>query len=135
MRKFETKRLPENPDAIAPDGARVRLLTALGGGSFAHFELPAGRTSRAVKHRTVEETWYVQSGRGRIWRKSDRQEDIVDLASGDCLTIPLGVAFQYEALDGEALVFIAVTIPPWPGSEEAMFVDGPWRASVDETGA
>ena len=132
MRNFETVHLPEYPDAIAPDGARVRLLAALGGGSFAHFELPAGTISRAVKHRGVEEIWFVQSGRGRIWRKSARQENVIDIASGDCLTIPLGVAFQYETVGEESLAFVAVTMPPWPGADEVIFVDGPWQASVDK---
>ncbi len=134
MPNFETAHLPENPDAIAPDGARVRLLAALGGGSFAHFELPAGAISRAVKHRSVEEIWFIQSGKGRIWRKSAHQESVVAIASGDCLTFPLGVAFQYEADGDEQLAFVAVTMPPWPGADEAIFVDGPWRASVDSGG-
>ena len=40
MRTLESIRLPEKPDAIAPDGTLVRLLLALPGGSLAHFELP-----------------------------------------------------------------------------------------------
>ena len=58
------RRLPERPDAVAPDGTSVRLLGALAGGSFAHFELPAGAVSHAVCHRTVEEIWYFVAGRG-----------------------------------------------------------------------
>ena len=128
MRDFETKRLPERHDALAPDGARVRLLAALDGGSFAHFELPAGAVSLAVKHRSVEEIWFIQSGSGRIWRQGAHDEDIDEIAAGDCLTIPLGVAFQYRA-DGEApLTFVAITMPPWPGADEAVFVEGPWRS-------
>jgi mannose-6-phosphate isomerase-like protein (cupin superfamily) len=130
MRAFETRRLPEVPDALAPDGARVRLLAALDGGSFAHFELRAGAISRAVRHRRVEEIWYVQSGRGRIWRKSSRQESVVEIASGDCLTIPLGTAFQYETIGAAPLSFTAITMPPWPGAEEAEFVEGPWRPKI-----
>jgi len=128
MRDFETKRLPEWPDALAPDGARVRLLAALDGGSFAHFELPAGAVSLAVKHRSVEEIWFIQSGSGRIWRKGVQHEDVVEIAAGDCLTIPLGVAFQYRADSGATLAFVAVTMPPWPGADEAVFVEGPWRS-------
>ena len=133
MRNFETRRLPENPDALAPDGAHARLLASLDGGSFAHFELPAGAMSLAVQHRSVEEIWFVLSGRGRIWRKGARQEEIVDIASGDCLTIPLGVAFQYRAVGAAPLAFVAITMPPWPGADEAIFVEGPWRSSVAET--
>ena len=130
MRDFETKRLPDKPDALAPDGARVRLLAALDGGSFAHFELPAGAVSQAVRHRGVEEIWFIQSGQGRIWRKGANQESIDDIASGDCLTIPKGVAFQYRAIGAAPLSFVAVTMPPWPGAQEAIFVEGPWRTRV-----
>ena len=128
MRDYATKRLPENPDALAPDGARVRLLAALEGGSFAHFELPAGAVSLAVRHRSVEEIWFIQSGAGRIWRKDAKRQDIVEIAAGDCLTIPLGVAFQYRADGAAPLTFVAVTMPPWPGADEAVFVEGPWRS-------
>ena len=62
MRPFETKALGDRPDAVAPDGTAVRLLLALAGGSFAHFELPAGAVSHAVAHRSVEEIWYFVSG-------------------------------------------------------------------------
>ena len=55
MTRFETARLGIEPDAHAPDGAEVRLLGRLAGGSMAHFRLPAGRVSRPVTHRTVEE--------------------------------------------------------------------------------
>jgi mannose-6-phosphate isomerase-like protein (cupin superfamily) len=130
VRNFETKRLPLDPDAAAPDGALVRLLAALDGGSFAHFELPAGAISLAVRHRTVEEIWFVQSGEGRIWRKDADQESIIDVGAGDCLTIPLGTAFQYRSIGPAPLAFIAITMPPWPGADEAIFVDGPWLASV-----
>ena len=84
----------------------------------------------AVKHHTVEEIWFVQSGEGRIWRKGADRESIVDIGAGDCLTIPLGTAFQYEAIGPAPLAFVAITMPPWPGADEAIFVDGPWRASL-----
>lgn len=75
--RFETMRLPGQPDALAPDGSNVRVLLRLGGGSMAHFELAAGRTSRAVAHRTVDEIWHVHSGKGEMWRRQDDQEQTV----------------------------------------------------------
>ena len=66
---YEMKALGEGVDATAPDGTAVRLLLRLAGGSMAHFELPAGAVSHAVTHRTVEEIWFVVSGRGAIWRR------------------------------------------------------------------
>ncbi|HLH49698.1 MAG TPA: cupin domain-containing protein [Roseiarcus sp.] len=130
MRDFETLALPPEPSVVAPDGTLGRILLALKGGSLAHFTLPAGATSHAVKHRTVEEIWFFLSGRGEIWRASDAGEDIVAVGPGMSLTIPLGTAFQFRALGGEALVFIAITMPPWPGDGEAFRVDGPWKAEL-----
>jgi mannose-6-phosphate isomerase-like protein (cupin superfamily) len=130
MRPFETKRLGAEADAAAPDGAAVRVLLCLKGGSFAHFELPAGAVSRPVAHRTVEEIWYVLSGRGRIWRRSGEEESLVEAAPGLCLTIPLGTHFQLRAEPEAPFAFLAVTMPPWPGGDEAFPVAGPWRATV-----
>lgn len=58
MRDFETKRLPEERDALAPDGSDVRVLLRLASGSMAHYELAAGHTSLAVTNQTVEEIWF-----------------------------------------------------------------------------
>ncbi|MGD1037948.1 MAG: hypothetical protein ABR878_12295 [Roseiarcus sp.] len=97
MRPFETKTLGGRPDAVAPDGASVRLLLALAGGGFAHFELPAGAVSRAVAHRSVEEIWHFLVGRGRIWRRAGDEERVVDVAPGVRLTMPLGTHCQFRA--------------------------------------
>ena len=127
MTRFDTRRLPATPDAVAKDGSDVRILLRLAGGSMAHFELPPGRTSIAVTHRTVEEIWYILSGRGEMWRKRDGQEAIVALEAGVCLTIPVGTHFQFRALGSEALAAIGVTMPPWPDDDEAVVVEGRWN--------
>jgi mannose-6-phosphate isomerase-like protein (cupin superfamily) len=127
---FAAKTLGAEPDATAPDGTAVRLLLALAGGSMAHFELPAGGVSHAVTHRTVEELWYVVSGRGALWRRAGTQESIETLAPGVAATIPLGTAFQFRVEDEAPLAFVAVTMPPWPGMEEAFAIEGPWRPTV-----
>jgi len=126
MSKFATKPLPALPDLLAPDGSAVRVLLAMRGGSMAHFELAAGKTSLAVVHRTVEEIWYVLSGRGEMWRAEGDQEQIVALEAGICLTIPVGTRFQFRASAAEGLCAVAITMPPWPGPEEAQHVVGPW---------
>jgi mannose-6-phosphate isomerase-like protein (cupin superfamily) len=130
MTKFETTRLSPLPDATAPDGTDVRLLGALPSGSFAHFTLAPGSISLAVAHRSVEEIWYFVSGRGEVWRKQDGREEIVPVEAGVALTIPLGTAFQFRASGHAPLVFVAVTMPPWPGADEAFQVQGKWPASV-----
>ena len=123
---FETKALGAASDATAPDGTAVRLLLSLRGGSMAHFELPASAVSHAVTHRTVEEIWFVLAGRGSIWRRQGGIERIETLAPGTSLTIPLGTAFQFRAEAGAPLTFVAITMPPWPGMDEALPASGPW---------
>ena len=127
---YETKTLGSAIDATAPDGTAVRLLLSLAGGSMAHFELPAGAVSHAVMHRTVEEIWFVVGGSGSIWRRQEGAERIDPLAPGTSLTIPLGTAFQFRAESGSALAFIAITMPPWPGMDEALTAHGPWTPTV-----
>ena len=123
---FGTKLLPLDRDVVAPDGSDVRVLLGLRGGGMAHFTLAAGRTSIAVTHRTVEEIWFVVSGRGQMWRRHEAHEEVVELAPGVCLTIPLGTRFQFRATGAEPLAAVAVTMPPWPGDGEAYEVPGAW---------
>jgi mannose-6-phosphate isomerase-like protein (cupin superfamily) len=127
---FETKTLGEGVDTTAPDGTAVRVLLSLAGGSMIHFELHAGAVSHAVTHRTVEEIWFVVSGGGSIWRRQAGVESIDPLAPGTSLTIPLGTAFQFRADAGSALAFVAITMPPWPGMDEAISAQGPWAPTV-----
>lgn len=121
--------LPAQPTVVAPDGSDVRVLLQLAGGSMAHFQLAPGQVSAAVQHRSVEELWYVVEGRGRMWRRQDGREAVIDLVPGLCLSIPLGTAFQFRAAADAPLAAVAVTLPPWPGDDEAMPIEGPWAAS------
>jgi len=130
MMRFEAKSLPAMPDVTAPDGSQVRILLALRGGSMAHFELSPGETSKAVMHRTVEEIWFFLSGLGEMWLQNEEQEQVLSVSAGVCLTIPLGTRFQFRACGSQALSAIAVTMPPWPGGEEARTVEGKWPPTV-----
>lgn len=130
MTDFQTMTLPDEPTARAPDGSEVRILLGLPRGGMAQFRLRPAQVARAVCHRTVEEIWYVTDGRGRIWRKAGGREEVTELYPGLCLTIPLGTHFQFRAEVGSALAVIGVTMPPWPGPDEAYPVEGPWEATV-----
>lgn len=123
---FDTMRLPAKPDAVAPDGSDVRVLLRLARGSLAHFELAAGRTSRAVAHRTVDEIWYVLRGRGEMWRRQDGRETTVELEEGVCVSIPAGTRFQFRSTGAEPLQVVGITMPAWPGDGEAYEVEGAW---------
>jgi mannose-6-phosphate isomerase-like protein (cupin superfamily) len=130
LTSFQTKALPAAPDLVAADGSDVRILLGLRAGGMAHFSLSAGEASVAVAHRTVEEIWFVVSGRGEMWRKQGPREEVVPLEAGTCLTIPLGAHFQFRTLGTEPLAAVAVTMPPWPGADEAYVVSGPWTPTA-----
>jgi mannose-6-phosphate isomerase-like protein (cupin superfamily) len=129
MPQFDTLHLPQDSTAKAPDGSDVRVLLGLQAGGMAHFELAAGWTSAAVMHRTVEEIWYIVSGAGEMWRSQGDREQVVALEAGLCLTIPLGTQFQFRASERGPLAAVAITMPPWPGADEAVIVSGPWQPS------
>ena len=129
MTDFETKRLPLTPDVVAPDRSDVRVLARTERGSMAHFELAPGRASTAIRHRTVDEIWFVLSGRGELWRKQGNREDIVALEPGVSVTIPVGTHFQFRASGDTALEAVGVTMPPWPGDAATIPVPGKWKAS------
>ena len=128
---FETTHGSTEPDVVAPDGSDVRILLSLGRGSMAKFELAVGHTSVAARHRTVEEIWFVTDGEGEMWRRADGVAAVVPLSKGVCLTIPCGTAFQFRTLGASPLCIVGVTMPPWPGDDEAIRTDGHWPATVE----
>ncbi|HEX5683146.1 MAG TPA: cupin domain-containing protein [Ideonella sp.] len=126
MSRFATMPLPAAPTVTAPDGSAVRVLLSLAGGSMAHFELAPGQTSQAVSHRTVEEIWFVVAGCGEMWRRQGEHQEVVRLEPGVCLTIPVGTHFQFRAAPTLPVSAVGITMPPWPGEDEAVPVPGHW---------
>ena len=125
---------------IAPDGSEVRLLLTDEHGatrcSVVEVSIGPGAASRPVRHRTVEEAWYVVEGEGEVWRCppdcSVEKASPARVSAGDALVIPTGWAFQFRALPEAGLRFICVTMPPWPGMDEAVEVveGGPWPPTL-----
>ena len=67
------------------------------------------------------------AGEGEMWRRDGGAEEVVALRPGVGLSIPVGTAFQFRAHADAALSAVAVTMPPWPGADEAVPVtDAPW---------
>jgi mannose-6-phosphate isomerase-like protein (cupin superfamily) len=128
MTAFATLSIADAKVETAPDGSTARVLLRLPTGSMAQFELAPGRISRAVVHRSIDEIWTVVAGSGALWRRQGAREETVALAPGVCLTIPAGTAFQFRCLGDEALRVIGVSLPPWPGKDEAQPAAGPWAA-------
>jgi mannose-6-phosphate isomerase-like protein (cupin superfamily) len=127
---FCTRRAAATADAIAPDGSEVRILCAVPRGGMALFTLAPGMVSKAVAHRSVEEIWYFTQGRGRMWRRSETREEIVEIGPGLSIAIPLGTRFQFRCDGDEPIEAVGVTMPPWPGKDEAYVVEGLWPPTV-----
>jgi mannose-6-phosphate isomerase-like protein (cupin superfamily) len=123
---WQTRRVPEALDAVAPDGSEIRLLPSLERGSMVHCTLAAGTVTQAVQHRSVDELWFCQAGSGQLWRRSENTEETVDLNPGVAASIPVGTAFQFRATGSQPLELVIVTMPPWPGEAEAIRVEGAW---------
>ena len=131
MQRFESKRVARDYDVLAPDGSEIRLLHSLAGASVVHCRLPAGAVTVPVRHRTVEEVWYFLAGAGQVWRKQGEREQVLDVAPGISLTIPLGTEFQFRNTGDAPLEFIIATTPPWPGEDEAVaLAAGRWEWSA-----
>ena len=120
--------LANDRDTLAPDGSEIRLLSETSRGSMVHCTLNQEEVSAPVAHRSVEEVWYFLEGTGQVWRKHGDEERVVDVTPGGSLSIPVGVHFQFRATGDRALKFVIVTMPPWPGHDEAYPVEGYWPA-------
>jgi mannose-6-phosphate isomerase-like protein (cupin superfamily) len=48
---------------------------------------------------------------------------------GGSLSLPTGCHFQFRTVGREPLCFGVVTMPPWPGADEAVAVAGYWPAA------
>lgn len=122
---MKTMLTPQDYQHTSPAGAEVRVLMNNAYGGMAHCTLKDKKISKAVQHKTVSEFWHVLSGKGAIWRKQENDENITVLASGTTIDIPLGTQFQYRSDEGD-LVFICVTMPPWPGHDEVEYIVKPY---------
>lgn len=114
------------PDAVAPDGSDIyfRVLDAERA-SVVEVVLAPGRTSRAVRHKTVEEVWCFLAGSGDVWLESPdgQTSQRRQVGPGDFVVVRWGWAFQSRATGTEPLRFLCFTSPPWPGEDEALPVD------------
>ncbi len=113
-------------DYLAPDGSEIRLLAEVSGGGLSHCILPAGLTSHAVYHRTVDEVWFFVSGSGEVWRKEATHEQMVPVNVGTSINIVHGTHFQFRNTGTAPLCLLIMTIPRWPGRPEAVPVPGYW---------
>ena len=128
---------PEGYHYLAPDMSEIRLLTRntdASGGDMAHCTLPPGQTSIAVKHKSIHELWYITAGEGDIWLKDGDVEEIHALQKGSYVSIPVGASFQFRTTSLEPLEIVITSMPPWPGADEAVVVNGKWPTPAIPSG-
>jgi mannose-6-phosphate isomerase-like protein (cupin superfamily) len=114
-------------DYLAPDGSEIRLLVDNRTANMCHCVLPAGQTSTAIKHKTIDEVWYFLEGNGEIWRKLNDRERIDKVSAGSSINIPVGTSFQFRNIGSTFLKIVITSIPAWPGASEAIPVEGKWQ--------
>lgn len=79
-----------------------------------------------MRHRGVEEIWFVLQGRGQPWRKRGAAKQVVNLVPQLCVAILTGVHGQFRNTGREPLELMLYTMPPWPGASEAVRVAAHW---------
>ena len=62
----------------------------------------------------------------RSRRRQNGREEVGDIGPGVCLTIPLGCDFQFRFFGYQPIEVVVMTMPPWPGGDEAYGVEGKW---------
>lgn len=100
---------------------------------MASFRLAPGQVTVGVVHRTVDEVWYVTGGEGLIWRCFPPDGTAVEdrLVPGVSVAIPVGTHFQFRAAEDATLDILGVTVPAWPGEEEAVPSEiAPWKPNL-----
>lgn len=127
---MKTTRLPEKADDKSPAGAAIRYMMDGATGNMIHSTVPPRQINRATVHASVSEFWYVLEGQGEIWRDDGRESSVTSLTAGTAIDIPVGTAFQYRNISDSDLKFICVSMPRWPGDQEATFIEGIWQPTV-----
>jgi mannose-6-phosphate isomerase-like protein (cupin superfamily) len=124
----------DTPDYNAPDGSEITYLIKgqMGDcGDLCNCKLPIGKTSTAVKHQTVQELWNFTAGKGEFWLKDGENETVSEVKKGTSILIHPGVSFQFRNTSEDiALESTITTMPPWPGPDEAVVVEGRWVPSA-----
>lgn len=136
---IELFQLPSVATHIAPDGSEIRELGDEPAGGLAVCALPSGHVTRAVRHQTIEELWYVLDGRGELSRRKGMSPTtfVTHLRPGAAVYVEPDSVFQFRATGREELNILILTMPRWPGPEEAVASDSEetWKPTGVGNGA
>jgi mannose-6-phosphate isomerase-like protein (cupin superfamily) len=127
---MNTTRLSGKPDAMSPAGAEICFLMDGEGGNMIHSSVPPRQINKATVHKTVSEFLYILKGEGEIWRDNWEESSVTTLVPKTTIDIPVGTSFQYRNIGDSGLKFICISMPPWPGDEEATYIEGVWEQTI-----
>jgi mannose-6-phosphate isomerase-like protein (cupin superfamily) len=127
---MNTTRLSGKPDAMSPAGAEICFLMDGEGGNMIHSSVPPRQINKATVHKTVSEFLYILKGEGEIWRDNWEESSVTTLVPKTTIDIPVGTSFQYRNIGDSSLKFICISMPPWPGDEEATYIEGVWEQTI-----
>jgi len=104
---------------VTLDGSSIRELAHTDEQSLAEATVEPGGETEAHYHRTTEELYFFTAGSGRM----QFGDEIVDVATGECVTIPPGVEHKLWNTGAEPLVLLCCCAPAY--SHEDTVVTGP----------
>ena len=70
------------------------------------------------------------AGCAEVWRKLGDQESVEVVHPRTALTIPVDTQFQFRTVGDAPFEFVMCTMPPWPGADEAIVVQGLWTVEI-----
>ena len=72
-----------------------------------------GAQSIPVRRDVLDEEYFVLSGNGAVWVKTNNKEQVVLIQQGSHVVIPKGASTQFKNFGDDKLVFLVVTSPPY----------------------
>ena len=119
---MQTRSFPSTPDGRscrgrdpAADRRRDRRHDPL------HRPARSGESGDRPRHR--ERVLACSLGRGQNVATRRHGGETTVLERGVSIDIPVGTAFQYRCTGVDPLQFLCITMPPWPGNQEATVIE------------
>jgi mannose-6-phosphate isomerase-like protein (cupin superfamily) len=110
---MERSRLVAIEPFITLDGSSIRELANTDHQSLAEATVPPGGETEAHFHRTTEELYFFTAGSGRM----QLGDDVVEVAAGECVTIPPGVEHRLWNPGDEPLVLLCCCAPSYSDAD------------------
>ena len=87
-----------------------------------HSTVPPYQVNKATTHATMDEFRYIWEGQCELWRDDCSLSSITTLKPGTSFDIPAKTLFQNRNTYKSELEFICITMPPWSGDSDAVFL-------------